>query len=287
MKRINLSLLLGLLVIGAVLLAGCDRLADSGKNSIGGAVSTKMLLGAAVSQAAAGLTQAEKDTLLANHNDARAKYAQYNDPPMTWDDNLAAMAQKWAEQIAATGEFKHEELDWSKYGQDLWGDGGGGYPISRVVSDWIGEGQWFDLTTNTCNAPPTDSCGHFRQVVSASTTAVGCGKATGTSEVFVVCDYSPPGSFGQESLFCQPSDGVILSPYCPSASTNNSGASTPSASPTDPNSSGASDNSNDPSLASPSATPTDPSSAGPSDNSTDPNSSTPSDNSNDPNSSGQ
>ena len=45
-----------------------------------------------------------KEEILNAHNSCRKKH---NTPPVTWSDNLAKGAQRWADQIARKGKFQH------------------------------------------------------------------------------------------------------------------------------------------------------------------------------------
>ncbi len=105
------------------------------------------------------LTEDEKQTILAQHNAARANY---NLPPLVWDEAAATLAQGWADHLAAIGQLEHNpNRDIYKYGECCWGGPGGPWPINMAVESWVSESQWYDINTNTCNAPAGQSCGHF------------------------------------------------------------------------------------------------------------------------------
>ena len=65
----------------------------------------------------------------------------------------------------------------------------------QVVDYWGGEVQWYDYTTNSCNAPTGKYCGHYTQVVWASTTEVGCAMAVCPDSAQIwTCQYRPAGN---------------------------------------------------------------------------------------------
>lgn len=128
--------------------------------------------------------------MLAYHNNVRQ---EYNVPPLTWDDGLAALAQEWADKIAASGAMppphrqSGENLFWGT--ADVW-------TPKEILGLW--EAESTNFTVQTCSCAPGKSCLHYTQVVWSTTTRVGCGKAKGMliggPTDFIVCDYSPPGN---------------------------------------------------------------------------------------------
>ena len=135
--------------------------------------------------------------ILAEHNNVRQKYTVQL---MSWDDSLAALAQEWANKIAADGVLPPPHRE-GPYGENFsWGTAGALDP-KGVLERWGNEGQNYDRTTNTC--APGKTCVHFTQVVWSTTTRVGCGKARSTDGQtdFVVCNYSPSGNHVGQSPF--------------------------------------------------------------------------------------
>lgn len=142
-----------------------------------------------------GLTNIEVQTLLAAHNRWRANFGS---DALSWDPAVAAVAQAWAEQLAATDSFEHSHNP--LYGENLWA---GSTPASfwtkdGIVDDWGNEVANWDLSCTgglaQCCRPGT-VCGHFTQVVWWETTKLGCGQASSAGTVYVVCNYAPPGNF--------------------------------------------------------------------------------------------
>ena len=131
--------------------------------------------------------------LLAQHNAWRA---QYEMSPLVWDKGVAAVAQTWAERLAAAGIFEHRQG--GSYGENIWSGTAGKFPIASVVDRWGNERDDYDMNSNTCAEGKV--CGHFTQVVWWNTTNLGCGKATGADgNDVLVCNYDPAGNFKKQS----------------------------------------------------------------------------------------
>ncbi|KAH7099252.1 CAP domain-containing protein [Auriculariales sp. MPI-PUGE-AT-0066] len=128
------------------------------------------------------------DAYVQPHNAARARH---NANPVGWDDNLAAMAQKWVNGC----DFKHSggSLATSPGTSDS-------YNAGDAVQGWVDEEKDYDP-----NDPEAHGVGHFTQVVWKSTTTIGCAVAdcpAGTGPFdgkgtwrYHSCVYSPAGNF--------------------------------------------------------------------------------------------
>jgi pathogenesis-related protein 1 len=137
--------------------------------------------------------------MTAQHNQARANVNPVPATPlpaMSWNTTVAAAAQAWADQC----NFSHNT---SGYGQNLYASAGGGPPSpAAAVTSWVSEVSAYNYSSNTCSG----TCGHYTQVVWRSSTLLGCGfKSCSTNSPFgaqfpnwyiVVCDYSPAGNNG-------------------------------------------------------------------------------------------
>jgi len=147
------------------------------------------------------LSAGDAQALLAAHNRWRANY---NSPALSWDTEIAAVAQAWADQLANTGGFEHSGN--RNYGENLWAGTAGRFSRDSVVDSWGSEVQFWDLGCtgglDDCCQGGWQKCGHFTAVVWSTTTRVGCGSAVGANGTeVVVCNYAPPGNFSGVNPF--------------------------------------------------------------------------------------
>ncbi|XP_060576531.1 venom allergen 5-like [Ruditapes philippinarum] len=140
----------------------------------------------------AGVSDAEKNMIVSEHN----KYRKDVNPPatdmlrMTWDAEVALVAQAWAE----TCSFGHDETQNRNIpgrlsaGQNI----GKGYKTwEAAIKAWNDEVK--DFTYNGKNA--FHKVGHYTQLVWATSSKIGCGMADCGGTNFHVCNYSPAGNF--------------------------------------------------------------------------------------------
>jgi pathogenesis-related protein 1 len=120
------------------------------------------------------------------HNAVRSRLSL---PPLVWSDQLAAVAQQWAETLLARDEFLHRPR--SAYGENLFDMAGAHASPTQVVSLWASEARNYDHASNRCNGV----CGHYTQIVWRDTTGVGCGFARSARREVWVCEYNPPGNW--------------------------------------------------------------------------------------------
>ena len=108
---------------------------------------------------------------------------------MEWDEDIAAVAQAYAETLAQDCSLVHSS---SGYGENLFAAWGIASSGEDVVEAWASEEANYDYDANTCS----DVCGHYTQVVWADSSRLGCGRADcfDGGEVWV-CNYDPPGNF--------------------------------------------------------------------------------------------
>jgi pathogenesis-related protein 1 len=120
------------------------------------------------------------------HNAVRSKVGV---PPLAWSDELAGVAQRWAQKLLAADAFEHSNND---YGENLYrinGPGASSTPM-EVVNAWAAEHVYYRYANNSC----TGICGHYTQVVWKDTKAVGCGSARDAEHEVWVCNYAPYGN---------------------------------------------------------------------------------------------
>jgi pathogenesis-related protein 1 len=123
--------------------------------------------------------------MLAAHNAVRSRIA---DPPLTWSDKLAQRAQAWADVLLTRNQFAHSK---SSYGENLFAITGASASPEQVVNNWASEARDYDHASNTCSKV----CGHYTQIVWASTKEVGCAVARDSRREVWVCNYDPPGNY--------------------------------------------------------------------------------------------
>jgi uncharacterized protein YkwD len=132
------------------------------------------------------------DNILGEHNERRARHCV---APLVWSAELQQIAQNWANQLAARGcVLEHS----TGHSENLAMMMGGTLTGGDVVSMWYDEISLYDWTRPAFSM----QAGHFTQVVWASTTQLGCAKAScGNGEVWV-CNYAPfgnvQGEFGRQ-----------------------------------------------------------------------------------------
>ncbi|XP_071487979.1 uncharacterized protein [Diadema antillarum] len=122
---------------------------------------------------------------------------------MSWDEDLASAALAWAARCTLTHGIPENSTISRFLGQNIWA----GYVLAGNRSPdllspfmaWINEDRFYDYDTNSC--AEGQICGHYTQIVWASTNKVGCGRArcsVGDNTFFdrwiVVCNYLPGGN---------------------------------------------------------------------------------------------
>jgi pathogenesis-related protein 1 len=123
--------------------------------------------------------------ILDPHNAIRARVGV---PPLVWSDQLAQVAQDWADHLIATGELNHRPNN--RYGENIYAISGGHATPAEVVESWAKEARGYDIRSNTCSGV----CGHYTQIVWGKTRAVGCAVARSPQREVWVCNYDPPGN---------------------------------------------------------------------------------------------
>jgi pathogenesis-related protein 1 len=123
--------------------------------------------------------------MLKAHNAVRTSVGV---PPLVWSDQLAEVAQDWADHLIATGGLLHRPDN--RYGENLYTISGGTASPAQVVDFWAAEARGYDIRSNSCRGV----CGHYTQIVWGKTRTVGCAVATDRRREVWVCNYDPPGN---------------------------------------------------------------------------------------------
>ncbi|XP_045176323.2 cysteine-rich venom protein-like [Mercenaria mercenaria] len=139
----------------------------------------------------AGVSDADIQEILDEHNNYRKSVtpAASNMLKMTWDTEVALVAQAWAE----TCSFSHDESKNRNIpgrlsaGQNI---GTGYLSWKAAIKAWHDEVK--DFTYNANNK--FEKVGHYTQLVWATSNKIGCGMANCRSANFHVCNYSPAGN---------------------------------------------------------------------------------------------
>ena len=127
------------------------------------------------------------EEILDAHNRVRA---QTGAPPLTWSDQLAAVAQQWADYLLRSGEFCHRTP--SRFGENLFEIRGRPAPPTLSVDRWAAEAADYDAGRNSCRSGVR--CGHYTQIIWRATKRVGCAVARAGNREVWVCNYDPPGN---------------------------------------------------------------------------------------------
>lgn len=123
--------------------------------------------------------------VLAAHNARRAEHCA---DPLSWSDELAQVAQAWADEVASRGcTLQHSS---GPYGENLAAGSAGTLSPEQVVEMWYGESSQYRYRGGGFSM----QTGHFTQVVWAETARVGCGMTTCNGMDVFVCNYDPPGN---------------------------------------------------------------------------------------------
>lgn len=166
------------------------------------------------------VTDADKDLVVKLHNEYRQKVATgretlagglptaSNMMEMVWDDELAAVAQKHAEQCV----FKHDccpcrQVDRFQTGQNIYMGFSWSMPDDTywptMVKAFYDEVSLFKK--EYISPFVFGSWGHFSQVVWATSWRVGCGRAVFKDDkwfkTFLVCNYGPAGNFFKAKMY--------------------------------------------------------------------------------------
>jgi hypothetical protein len=151
-----------------------------------------LILALAATAAVAREPMSFQRAMLEEHNRPRAEVGA---PPLAWDGGLAADAEAYARELAASGRFEHSKA--KGQGENLWRGTRGAFAIHQMVGGWSGEVEHYrhGAFPKVSRTGRWQDVGHYTQLVWRETSRVGCGLASGKGWDVLVCRYSPPGNW--------------------------------------------------------------------------------------------
>lgn len=149
-----------------------------------------------MSSTSSGSTEpAHMKGMVAAHNKWRK---ELNLPPLEWSNELAEVAQKWANKLKRQGcKMKHST---SSYGENLYWSSGMNTTPEDVVDSWASEKKYFNFKKKKCNGA-WYKCGHYTQVIWKNTKKVGCAMVKCGNQQVWVCNYDPAGNYTGEAPY--------------------------------------------------------------------------------------
>lgn len=141
-----------------------------------------------------------QNEILTAHNSYRKEVGV---PPLSWSDDLASHAQKWAKHLASLGgeELQHSEN--TDEGENLWHGTSGDSTYTQMVDNWGEEKENFleGIFPDVSSTGDWSDVAHYTQLVWRNTKKVGCALASAGGKDILVCRYSPPGNFEGEPVY--------------------------------------------------------------------------------------
>ena len=131
-----------------------------------------------------------KQVMLEQHNMERESLDLV---PLEWSDELAESAQLWADTLSVLDKAQHSD---SGYGENIWFGSYQSMTLEEMATEWLNEKQFFRVgepVPKNCSES-WQKCGHYSQMVWASTTQIGCGVASSEKTSYLVCQYNPAGN---------------------------------------------------------------------------------------------
>lgn len=140
------------------------------------------------------LSEYDKGMILEAHNSERESYCLAD---MAWDENIAQIAEMYAQQCTTTGVHSN-----NGYGENMGGGSGFGgasqWPPVWTVGSWLQEKQFWSCTSDP-SIPRSSRAGHYFAIVWNATARIGCGEAfcpyNGGQIRWLVCNYAPAAAW--------------------------------------------------------------------------------------------
>ena len=138
----------------------------------------------------------DAELILNHHNRARALLGI---PPLTWNAELSAYAQEWANYLVYSNnnEIEHRSSlgkNTRDFGENIfWGSNFDSFSVLNASESWYEEkGSYIYQPVSYANFHGT---GHYTQMIWSNTKQIGVGVAKGTDgSIIVVANYYPAGN---------------------------------------------------------------------------------------------
>jgi len=180
----------------------------------------------ALKTVARSFSESGKNLILTKHNDLRRKVAKgeqkvpqqqpsaSNMRKLIWNDELAAIAQRWADQCDFNHDKNRKTLDRTYVGQNAYlGTSSQGDDLESIMNKMdVPVQAWYDEVVNY-EFDPADinpfkfdyNAGHYTAVVWAKTEEVGCGQVVYKEGAWykniVVCNYARGGNMVGSAMY--------------------------------------------------------------------------------------
>ena len=130
-----------------------------------------------------------RSQILSRHNTYRKQHQVGN---LVRNSEIEKIAQKYSEQLAASGEFKHSsnKFNGNSLGENLYKNYGTTVDGNGAVDLWYNEVAKYDYK----NPGFSMETGHYTQLVWKGSKNLGCGIACGKGCI-VTCNYYPAGNY--------------------------------------------------------------------------------------------
>ncbi|XP_058829925.1 uncharacterized protein LOC131689109 [Topomyia yanbarensis] len=134
-------------------------------------------------------TSSFEDAVLEEHNRLRARHSA---APLTLNAAMNQYAQEWANNLARRNTMQHRSNN--RYGENLYASfGKSDVTGEEAVRSWYNEIK--DYRFGQSNPGNFSQVGHFTQLVWKGSRQLGVGKARNGNNIYVVCNYDPPGNY--------------------------------------------------------------------------------------------
>jgi hypothetical protein len=142
-------------------------------------------------------------TALLLHNAVRRDFGT---APMAWNEGLAVAARGYAQQMAATNTYQHDQTPGRRklMGENIWRGPRGVFSYDVMLRLMIDERALFrrGIFPDVSTTGNFHDVAHYTQIVWPTTTEVGCGLVSNETTDYFVCRYAPTGN----------KDGITLDP---------------------------------------------------------------------------